>query len=77
MPRYDTLRSGSASNFEAGVAVCVEADDDGDTSAVDPFVPASNGIAHYLVRAENDCADGTGSAGTSQGIYDRIVRDCS
>lgn len=76
-PRYDTVRSGIASNFDPGIALCLETDDDSDTGAVDPAVPASGGIFHYLVRAENDCAAGTGPTGTSQGLYDRSVRDCS
>jgi hypothetical protein len=53
---FDVLRSTTASNFTT--ATCI--DPDGvDTTAVDATTPAAGQTFFYLVRAGNDCGEGT------------------
>jgi hypothetical protein len=52
---YDVLRASAASLF----GVCLESDDASDTVALDPGVPGSGDVYHYLVRAVNVCGDGS------------------
>jgi hypothetical protein len=75
MPLYDTIRSADAADFLAA-ATCVETDDSTDTTAIETADPAAGTVLYYLVRAENGCAGGVGSTGTSQAIYARAARDC-
>jgi hypothetical protein len=75
-PRYDVLRSTSASDFLSGATtLCLESDD-GDESASDAAVPASSEVFHYLVRVENDCPGGVGSMGTGSSGVPRVGLPC-
>ena len=53
---YDVLRSGIASDFDP--TTCVE-QSDADLTAVDTSVPASGQVFFYLVRAVNECGEGS------------------
>ena len=75
MPLYDTIRSADAADFLTAAA-CVETDDSADTTAIETADPVAGTVLYYLVRAENGCDGGVGSAGTSQAIYTRAARDC-
>ena len=52
----------------------METDDGTDTNAVDPFVPNSGGIAHYLIRARGYC--GGDHLGLTSGGVLRTGRSC-
>ncbi len=71
--RYDTLRSGIASDFTGG-ATCLETDQT-DTQASDASAPGNGGRFFYLVRAENDCPGG-GSLGVKSSGDERTGRTC-
>lgn len=68
---YDVLRSPNAQDFTA--ADCVETDDT-DTTAQDATTPAAGVVFYYLVRAENDC--GEGSLGTRSDGVERTGTSC-
>jgi hypothetical protein len=72
---YDTIRAVNASDFVAS-ATCAESDDGADTVAVDPTLPQVGGVIYYLVRAENACPKGQGSAGSDSSGMPRSVRSC-
>jgi hypothetical protein len=75
-PRYDTVRSPSASDFVTS-AICLESDDASDRQAPDSENPPSGTVFFYLVRAENSCAAGVGPLGISRGVWARVARGCS
>ncbi len=54
---YDTLRADGADGFGAGT--CVESNDGKDTTASDASNPFPGSTFFYLVRAQNDCGEGT------------------
>jgi hypothetical protein len=56
---YDTLRSGSPSNFTASTT-CVETNDGANTAATDSTTPAAGSVFYYLTRAEDACPSGIG-----------------
>jgi hypothetical protein len=62
-PVYDLLRSTDGSNFASG-ATCLAADAAG-TTAQDTQDPAAFEVYFYLVRAENNCGEGSIGAGRS------------
>jgi len=72
-PTYDTLRSDSATDFD-GAAICIEADDGSDVSAVDASDPSVGEVYYYLIRAETPCGDG--SLGEVTGGAPRSGRAC-
>ncbi len=69
---YDVLRTRGFAGTAAGdfdTAVCVESDDPADTFAVDKDNPDAGETFFYLIRAQNDCGEGSlglDSAGTSR-----------
>jgi len=71
---YDTLRSGSPSDFNS--ALCVESNDGGNATAQDPAVPATGALFAYLVRAENACPNGQGPLGNQSNGTPRAGRAC-
>jgi len=71
---YDTLRSGAAGDFLS--ATCVETHDGPNTTAVDVSVPAVGQVLYYLTRAQNSCAAGMGSLGTSSAGTPRVGVSC-
>jgi hypothetical protein len=73
--RYDTIRSAEPYDF-LNAAVCIESDDGTDTLAVDFDGLPPYGLACYLVRAENDCPDGSGSLGDGPDGHARTARNC-
>jgi hypothetical protein len=73
--RYDVIRSGDPTDFDAA-GTCVESDDGSDESAVDIQSPAPAQLFFYLVRADNDCAFVEGSLGAATGGAPRIGRTC-
>ncbi len=74
VPRYDTLRSATSSDF-VGVAQCVESDGV-DATTLDADVPEAGSAAFYLVRCENDCPIGAGPLGLASDQAQRIGRPC-
>ena len=71
---YDTLRSGTRSDFNAA-ATCVESNDGSNRSANDNTNPAVSAAFYYLVRAENACP-GTGFLGKTTAGVTRVGRVC-
>ena len=71
---YDVLRSSSASDFL--VALCLETDDGPNTSATDGSVPSSGQAFFYLTRAQDTCAQGVGTLGTSSTGVPRLGANC-
>jgi hypothetical protein len=57
-PSYDTIRAGTAEDFDAG-GFCVEWDDGSDTQASDTAIPDAGDVLYYLIRAENACGPGS------------------
>jgi hypothetical protein len=72
--RYDTLRSGLASNFTVGD--CIESIDGPNTTALDDAIPSAGSAFYYLTRARNGCPQGVGSLGTSSAGVERPGRNC-
>ncbi len=70
---YDTIRSGTSSDFVTG-ATCVESNDGTNTTASDPTQPVVGGPFYYLVRAENAC--GAGPLGKRSTEVERTARNC-
>jgi hypothetical protein len=71
-PLYDTLRSGTATDFGGGGA-CVEANG-ADLLTTDTADPAVGAAFYYLTRAETSC--GSGTLGARSGGTERIGRNC-
>ena len=71
---YDTLRADDTPDFLG--ASCVESDDGSDLQAMTPAEPDPGAVFHYLVRAENDCPDGSGSLGQDSNGIDRVGAAC-
>jgi hypothetical protein len=71
---YDMLRSGNAGDFSTATT-CLESDSSDNTFYVDSDAPASNGVLHYLVRAENDCPR-PGSLGLDSDGQERLGQVC-
>lgn len=74
-PRFDTLRSVEPTT-PLGATVCVETDDASDTEAIATDAPPPAESFYYLVRAENECASGSGPLGLSRGLYARQAPSC-
>ena len=74
---YDTLRSGSASDFD-GSATCLESNDGADTLASDALAPVPGEVLYYLVRVRNTCPGsvGIGAVGTNSAGVPRAGRPC-
>ena len=71
-PLYDTIRSSSPSDFNAG-GTCVESNG-ADTTSPDASTPAVGAAFYYLVRAETSC--GSGTLGQRSSGVDRSGRNC-
>ncbi len=69
---YDTLASGTASDFLAG-GICVESNG-ADTRTIDATSPLWGRVRYYLIRAENAC--GPGEAGADSGGVAITARAC-
>jgi hypothetical protein len=75
MPFHDTLRSSDPADYTAGTR-CVESSGGSDLEATDLAVPAPGGVYNYLVRAKNDCPEGTGTLGHDSNGTERLGRSC-
>jgi len=73
--RYDVIRSTTPDVWDDG-SICVDADNTTSTSAIDTAVQGSGEAAFYLVRAENDCPDGSGSIGDYPNGQPRLAIEC-
>jgi hypothetical protein len=71
---YDAVRSLDPQDFDTG-ASCVAGDEPDPTTTDTVSLPA-NTAAYYLVRAENSCPVGLGSAGPGPDGEPRGMRDC-
>ena len=69
---YDVVRTPQASSFDAGAAICLEADEGADTVASDGETPGL--LFFYLVLARNDC--GRGAPGRSDAVNVRAPIAC-
>jgi uncharacterized protein YjiK len=73
LPLYDTIRSDDASDF-VSTSSCIETSDGSDELASDDEEPSAGAVFHYLIRAKNNC--GEGSVGAKSVGGDRSARSC-
>lgn len=70
---FDVISSTMTSDFSD--ATCVETGQT-DTMTFESSVPAPGTMTVFLIRAANDCPNGTGSSGTDSGGAERAVPVC-
>ncbi|HET6278306.1 MAG TPA: putative metal-binding motif-containing protein, partial [Candidatus Polarisedimenticolia bacterium] len=72
---YDVIRSPNMADYVTA-AICLEADDGPNATAIDLADPPVGGVFIYLLRAENGCAAGQGSLGTDSAGTPRVGLLC-